>query len=572
MNPALVLFGIDACLRLGRKIYDVTLDEIREAPLPLPIGPVIGLPSDQDAIDFFDAHEEYDALFTPAGPYTDGDRKRLHLQLGGIDTAGSTAAERAEALRGLLRIDQVAPGAGARPAAQRILGTLVEIGLDYIVTNPAASARDSTARRVITHFATGLADIDFAEAGDLADSVLRGALTSALAALGDETAGLTRDPRLSALLGGVTGALLEEIETPGASAGDTERRRRLFERVTAGIVRGAAGAVAENPALFIASSKDSAVAVRSILTPLLAAATEHDDLFTSESMEELARGALLAASEQRALLTDSAPLQALIERSVAALTTGSAQRVFTRESIAPILEIALDTAAHSIPGLLDPQNPGRQPLAAALAAMAHGLSAGHRLEQLLTTGQLTELAAGLLRLAARHPEKLIGGTAHPPLAAILAALASALGNDAPQLTGGHELVALAETVAATALHSTDLLLAPGDVPPAAHPLRGLLREFAQAALDDADQRHLFDPVVFRETVELCLPVLTANLDPALSRPAIIGDTIRAALDLSTGPLRHRIHSGNLPLVLRGMLRDALDGSADPTARALDYLS
>ncbi len=57
MDPALILFAIEAAVRLGRKVYDVLVDETHERALPLPLGDLHGDPTEADARIFFAAVE-----------------------------------------------------------------------------------------------------------------------------------------------------------------------------------------------------------------------------------------------------------------------------------------------------------------------------------------------------------------------------------------------------------------------------------------------------------------------------------------------------------------------------------
>jgi hypothetical protein len=42
MNPALVLFAIEAGIKLGRKVNEVLVDETAQRPLLLPLGDLFG--------------------------------------------------------------------------------------------------------------------------------------------------------------------------------------------------------------------------------------------------------------------------------------------------------------------------------------------------------------------------------------------------------------------------------------------------------------------------------------------------------------------------------------------------
>lgn len=50
VNPELILFVIQAAVKLGRKLYDVLVDETVEAPLLLPLGSFAGSIPEAEAV------------------------------------------------------------------------------------------------------------------------------------------------------------------------------------------------------------------------------------------------------------------------------------------------------------------------------------------------------------------------------------------------------------------------------------------------------------------------------------------------------------------------------------------
>ena len=150
VNPELVLLAIQAGVKLGRKVYDVLVDKRVEAPLMLPIGPTAGLPQEAEAIEFFDQNP---ALLLPGGPYEQaaGDREALVkayytiqridsvIDAGGLDPGAGTRM-----IVELQEFEQHKAGYGPNSPWQRILGTVVEIGIDYFAANPQAIGRDSS--------------------------------------------------------------------------------------------------------------------------------------------------------------------------------------------------------------------------------------------------------------------------------------------------------------------------------------------------------------------------------------------------------------------------------------------
>ncbi|MFT7671033.1 MAG: hypothetical protein ACI8X5_003748 [Planctomycetota bacterium] len=58
MNAALIMFGIEAGVKLGQRIMDVPVDSRIERPILLPIGRLYADVTEVMALDFFTENEE----------------------------------------------------------------------------------------------------------------------------------------------------------------------------------------------------------------------------------------------------------------------------------------------------------------------------------------------------------------------------------------------------------------------------------------------------------------------------------------------------------------------------------
>jgi hypothetical protein len=131
MDPSLVMFAIDAGVRLGRKLHETLVDETAERPLILPAGNLIGSVVRNDALDYFREHKE---LTAPGGSYrglSDDERVAAYRTLMVIDQhldlQESSFAEAREIVISLKKFEKFRDGFGANSPLQRILGTVVEI-------------------------------------------------------------------------------------------------------------------------------------------------------------------------------------------------------------------------------------------------------------------------------------------------------------------------------------------------------------------------------------------------------------------------------------------------------------
>jgi hypothetical protein len=568
VDPSLVMFAIQAGVALGRKTYDVLVESTQAAPLLLPLGSLAGSVQEADAVLFFNRPENR-ALVEGGGPYHGLSREQLVVACATVrqvgDRLGDAGPSAAETIRALHAFDQHRRAFGPRSPWQRIAGTVVEIGIDYFVANPQAMGRDSPSRRIVLAFLAGIRDVPFAEGDPV--TVVGDTLLAGLRVLGDDATLVADDARLQALLGGVTASLAADLRT-AASLGERQRREDLFRRVTAGLLRGGADAVAGHVDLFVRGRGQGGDVVRSAVTGVLAGVRDRDDLFSNEALAALVRTALGAVAGHATLLADDRLVRAVIERTVAALTADPARALFSTGSVEAVTRAALAAVADNVATLVDPAAPARQAVAEALVAMGHGLASelagGTPLRALLSTDQLVELTRLVLDAVARHPERLLraeGGDARrTALAQVLGSLARALGREPTRLVTGSTFLALVRTALPVALRNLDRLVDLKATDPATNLLFKVVAAVGGAALGERDRRRLLDRDVFVETVRVVLPTVSAHLDALPDGQAeVVEAVLSAALDLSTAELEGRINGDTLPGLVDHLLRARLRG-------------
>lgn len=580
VDPALVLFAIQAAVKLGRKTYEVLLDSTQAEPLLLPIGSLAGSIKEAEAIEFFDRPENRPLVDTE-GPYHNFAGPRLISafltvnQIGErLGTDGGSTAEAVDIIRGLYKFEQHKQGFGPRSPWQRIAGTVVEIGIDYFVANPQAMGKDSSARRIVEAFLVGIQDIPFAE-GDRAD-IVSDTLMAGLKVLGDNANLVSNDARVHVLLGGVTASLRADLEATG-SLGQLQNREELFKRITASILRGGASAVAGNTDLFIRGDGPGKALVQSTLTGMLGATKDREDLFSNDALEDLFRAALKAAAENAPLFTDKKIVQAILASTVTALTGVEGGKLFTGAAVEAIACAALQTVGENAETLVDPAHPEWQPIAQAVSAMACGLATelagGASVKSLLSTTQVIQLAEHVFFEVAKHPERLLGSRTDDPrrtaLAQVLGSVASALGDQPTRLVNGTTFVELVQTSLAIAMKNLDKLLDLRSSDPKTNLLFKALDALVRGALSGPDGRRLVDRDVFVATAEGMLRTVSANTGlPPDGIAQVVNDAVVTVLQLSTGSLENRINGDNLPLLIEGLVGAGLRGDlrlADPNA-------
>ena len=579
IDPSLVLFAIESAVKLGRKVYEVLVDETAVRPLVLPVGNLFQSVQLVTAKAYF-ARPENAHLITGNGPYadfTDADLLMAYKTLLDVDrrldSAEPNQAEAARVIARLGEFEQVKKSFGPKSPAQRILGTVVEIGIDYFATHPEAMGKDSRARQLVATFISGLTDTNFAE-GSFAD-IARDVLGAAFKTLGDNPQLVADDQRLQVLVMGVADSLADEIKN-APTIGAKEVKAGFFRRIGTGIIRGAATAFEQNLDVFLPRSNakeddpDHPTVVRALvsetLTQFLAGIEGKEDIFTAESAELIFRSALGAVGENAELLTRNNLLQKFIESTANALMDTQGAKLFSTQSVIVILQEGLEVLGENVETLIDPKRPEQQLLAAAVSAMANSLATSlagtGSIKDLLSSRQVIELARIVFAEVATHAEQLLGdnldANKRTALAQIIASVASALGDDPTRLVNGAGFLELVRIALRVAVKNADQLLNLEKASPKTNVLFQAMRQVAEAVLA-GDSRKIVSRDVFIELIDRVLPVVSANLQPLLDGENAVSATIGKALALAADVLETRINGANLPTLVEELLRLVLRG-------------
>lgn len=575
MNPELVLFAVEAGVKLGRKVNEVLVDETAQRPLLMPLGELCGSVEEADAMRFFAV--EHAELCEPGGPCfqirEDTARKlAFYRAILGAETRMSVcspdpAARRLELIRGLSALDQFDQQFQAKSPARRIFGTVVEIGVDYFATHPEAMGRDSDARKILASFVAGLTESDFAEGS--ARQVLADLLGAALHAVPENAALVSDDQRLRVMLSGVTGAVADDVRKAVANQ-DEVGRQQLFRRIGSSLVRGSAAAFAGNVDLFVPNDASAAL-IKDTLTQVFDGVRGEEDLFTNDALEAIFKSALRATAENAGLLTDKKVLQELVARTTTVLADQQWGKTFSKATAGAVLREALEVTRENIETIVDPRHPQQQLLAQALAAMAGSLSTklagGGSIQDLLSHRQVVDLSKLVLEAVARHPEQLLAGGGSDPrkavLAQVIASVARALGDEPTLLTNGEGFLRLVRTGLRVTVNNADVLVDTHSANPTTNLLFGILQQVVSTVGATEDPRHLINREVFGEIIERVLPLASANIEKLLGdEPKLVAESLAVALALAQKTLSHRIDGANLPPLVAGLLVRALWAELD----------
>jgi hypothetical protein len=575
IDPSLVLFAIDAGVRLGRKLNEVLVDETAQRPLLMPLGDLFGTVAEGEALHFFTT--EQPALIRANGACFEirDDRAKLiqvYRAMRGVETqlvgpASDPASRRKEIVGHLGALDQFDRKFQAGHPARRILGTVVEIGIDYFAAHPEAMGRDSSARKIVHAFVSGLQDTDFAEG--TGRQILGDLLGSALHAVSEHAALIDDDRRLTVLLGAVTGAVAEDLRQ-AIQEEDEVARHQLYRRVGTSLLRGTAGAFAGEIALFMPDESTARKLVQDTLGQVLQGIEGKEDIFSNETLELIVKSALRATAENAGLLTDKKVLQELIQRTTTVLSDRQWDKLFSTATAGAVLHEVLEVTRENIETLLPLGRPQEQFLAHALAAMAGSLSSklagGGSIQDLLSRRQVLELTQVVLHEAARSPELLLGDTSADPkktvLAQVIGSVAKALGDEPTLLTNGEGLIELTQVALEVTLQNVDKLIDTESLSPTSNLLFQILQQVVATLAAEKDSRRLITRDVFQDIVQRVLPVVSANLELLGPKPKLVAAAISSGLALAEGALAGRVNGANLAPLIEGLLLRVLWAELD----------
>jgi hypothetical protein len=578
MNSDLILFAIDAGVRLGQKLNDVLVDATFERPLLLPVGELFGNVAIDDAIDFFDENPELTKAGQPYRNLTPVEKLTAYKTLKRIDDqiVGSgdmptkmITDEAVQIVSNLHKFRQYEESFGARPVVQRVIGTIVEIGIDYFVANPEAIGKKSGERKILQAFVESLDDVDFAEG--TREEIVGDLLVAALETLQANTSLIADSVRTQALIGGVTNALMGDIKNADSIA-EMIRREDFARRIGSSILRGGAQALSENIDLFLPQDSGSKALVSSTLTHLLEGIKGKENLFTNESLEILFNSALKSVAENADVFLKNEVLQELLSSTLTSLTDTTGQKVFSKETVSAVLANALAVAAENMETLIDPTKPKKQLLANAAKAVAQSLSGalagGGTVKDLLSRKQLISLMGVVFEEVANNPEQLLGdadlGDRKAALAQIIGSVARALGNEPERFVTGEGFVTLIEIALQTAAKNADKLLKLDTMNTQDNVLFQVIEQTVNAIVETGDDRRLLNRDVFLDIAERILPIVSANTAGLDNSPSAVQDSVSTALKLAQGSLEGRINGENLPDLTAELLTEVLWEELDLT--------
>jgi len=336
---------------------------------------------------------------------------------------GSESALSREALVTLVTVRQFARNRSPYPRAfQRVLGSLIEIGIDYFANVPGALDEKSSSGRALKGFLKCIDDLDFAQSS--AQELARNLFFAALETIGETPSLLGADDKAEKLIEAVSRGLVkdlrERMEKVAATDLSKQEKFEMWGQLVLRSVLGNAGTtILSNPGTYLGvAGPDRQALVSSVGTCVLDAILDEDSidlsrLYSRETLDRLIKAALVTLSEYPGLAgVDHKGLQRVLGQ-VARDLSGAA-KVLCPDILPEMMRLILEKSAVNM-DLLWPEefrnNPAKHLLITASREFLEKLSEppapGDWWTPIFSKTQLLEIAELVLEEVVQNPEWLV---------------------------------------------------------------------------------------------------------------------------------------------------------------------
>ena len=215
----------------------------------------------------------------------------------------------AKQINALLTVRQWSSGryGDAPTALQTIAGTLVNIGIDYVLQKPGALSEESAEGRTLKSFLTSLDKTDFANTAvaEIAPSLMVAVLES-VTANPDLLGGGEKE---QALIKNISDTMLQSTKDLLDEAPSEERRKAgvWIQMIARSMIKGASDTVLENPQSFFTVTENESALIQNVggtVTELLIGKNKvtFQKLLTQDGLNKVVKSALVAVAENPDLI------------------------------------------------------------------------------------------------------------------------------------------------------------------------------------------------------------------------------------------------------------------------------
>ena len=549
MDPALIVFGIRAFVRLSRAGADAYAQYARDKAV---LVPQLRFPQ-LDDIDFIrsellDPNQVW--RISPNGPLAAYWAARLNrpdpnvrgsteaLYLAAVQVFAERAAqaqqllpERGREIAGELLIAQWATGAGPVGPVSRFALTLADVAFEFVGANPSILGAGGNGEKLIGAVASNLAEMipddaaSFGPQSQFAERLLGLFLRAGLDTLARHPDALVSGEHLQQLVQTTLPPLVQALPT---ELSQQSRWRDVAEALIGPAASAAVGTIAANPGAFLGREFDPDNAIGALTQALLkqASALGLREQFSEAGWIGLYRAALGVAAERPELFTGQGTRTTeQIARDLLAniaATLRGAPPPFDRDLGADLTAVALETLRTQGRRFLAPSAPWEQGVMVLVADVVTGLATALRDPQTLalrgplSRGQLMAFARIFIEQAAQTPG-IIGGE-RSELQALVAGVAQVMASDQHLLLSPDDWLAVAAVAAQEALANPQRLFPVGSGTVAALGTALMSDLLAVAAADRNDGGRDTGGVLFGATLR---EALTMTLRAAAGNAAAI---------------------------------------------------
>jgi len=366
-----------------------------------------GAPSEEEEKEFLAAYQEFKILDD--------------VKTGVIK--GSESALSREALVTLVTVRQFARNSSPYPHAfQRVLGSLIEIGIDYFANAPGALDERSSTGRALKGFLKCIDDLDFALSS--VEGIARNLFSAALETIGGTPSLLGGDDKAEKLIEAVSRGLVKDLRERMEKVAATDlSKQEKFEMwgqlVLRSVLSNAGTTILSNPGSYLSvAGADRQTLVSSVGTCVLDAILDEETidltrLCSRETLDRLVKSALVTLSEYPGLAgVDHKGLQRILGQ-VAGDLAGSA-RILCPDILPEMMRLVLEKSALNM-DVLWPEafrkDPARHLLIAASRELLEGLSMpagpGEQWTPAFSKTQLIGIAETVLDEVVQNPDWLV---------------------------------------------------------------------------------------------------------------------------------------------------------------------
>lgn len=615
---ALVMFAIQAAIRLGQKLQTVFEDETRDNPLILP--PVEGtqLPTFDEVETFFESDEGkgFVALSTdtdaagrpiPLGMYADLWQRRNDVTTGGEareqliqafvrvqalkndpthDTRGGFGGDQPAFLAGtnaLFVVKQWREGSDPkRHPVQRIAGTVVSIALDYAKIDPRLFGGNGRGDRLAQAFLSSLDKVDFAETKF--DDLLIDVLDASLRTVSENSGLIVRQADWSQLLKQVSVTLANDFEK---ASGNDDKLAALYgfrRELLQDVLKTAASVVGEHPDHFLGAPSGSADALlQGVLKGVLGSLQDEPNLFTGRAAADIFAAAMRAVSANaRLVLPDGATgvtddfLRQLLTGVAQQLATSAAATppgIFTPDLLTDVATVALEVTSANAARLIVPTDLRKQLLCDALKqvtagfalALQHDGSLAQALHATFSRDHLLEIARQAFTAVAANPSGLLGLNVSDPqkgaLAQLVGAVAQGIAQDPSHLLNGDDYTRLIGIALEAVARNPDRLLHLDTSDPQQQVLAQVISGVLSAASKNLAEggRNLLTGENLLAILDAAITTVSSNVDGFLKEPDIVSMVVDRLLHASSSVLKNDLDANTLLKTFGPVLTQALKG-------------